>query len=267
MRCKSVSLLSRGVSPSSRVPCAPTIMHPPDTAAPRTAEDSVTKDDLAAWCLMLTPGRETWLAARLWHDCGLFCRQRVPIWPSTRHFRRSAGSLLCPFDYAFELLDVDDDDDEEDEFRALYSCSPRNDTTSPSLRACCNSTDGASCWLMRITLSAHQRCIDAAGGTRTRMACLSTCASMLSIVRSYTDAARCNRATRGGKSSIWNERPGADSTCSRGAVYGAAAFQRAHYVGSAPCSFALAQNYRRAAEVRLLGAAEQRGRGRAAGRE
>lgn len=32
----------------------------------------------------------------------------------------------CPFDYAFELLDVDDDEDEE--LRALYSCSPRNDT-------------------------------------------------------------------------------------------------------------------------------------------
>ena len=33
---------------------------------------------------------------------------------------------FCPFDYAFELLDVDDDEDEE--LRALYSCSPRNDT-------------------------------------------------------------------------------------------------------------------------------------------
>lgn len=120
---------------------------------------------------------------------------------------------------------------------------------------------------MRTTLSAHQRCIDEAGSTRTRMACLSTCASMLSIVRSYTDAARCNRATRGGKSSIWNERPGTDSTCSRGAVYGAAAFQRAHLRWLGTVLIWLAQNYRWTAEVRLLGAAEQRGRGRAAGRE
>jgi hypothetical protein len=114
---------------------------------------------------------------------------------------------------------------------------------------------------MRITLSAHQRCIDEAGSTRTRMACLSTCASMLSIVRSYTDAARCNRATRGGKSSIWNERPGADSTCSRGAVYGAAAFQRAHLRWLGTVLIWLAQNIpmdRRSAVAGSSGAARPR---------